>query len=75
MLRVSDNPVLHAVKVLQAQNKSSNVDASVERAKQSLVNLEETEFTPEGNVRQPRRQQDREKLKSLAPAPQMDLFG
>ncbi len=47
----------------------------LERAKQILVNLEESELTPEGNVRQPRRQQDREKLKNLAPAPQMDLFG
>lgn len=47
----------------------------LERAKQILGNLEESELTPEGNVRQPRRQQDREKLKSLAPAPQMDLFG
>jgi DNA mismatch repair protein MutS len=47
----------------------------LERAKQILGNLEESELTPEGNVRQPRRGQDREKLKSLAPAPQMDLFG
>ena len=47
----------------------------LERAKQILGNLEESELTPEGNVRQPRRQQDREKLKSLAPPPQMDLFG
>ena len=47
----------------------------LERAKQILGNLEESELTPEGNVRQARRQQDREKLKSLAPAPQMDLFG
>jgi DNA mismatch repair protein MutS len=47
----------------------------LERAKQILSNLEESELTPEGNVRQPRRQQDRDKLKSLAPAPQMDLFG
>jgi DNA mismatch repair protein MutS len=47
----------------------------LERAKQILGNLEESELTPEGNVRQPRRQQDRNKLKSLAPAPQMDLFG
>ncbi len=47
----------------------------LERAKQILGNLEESELTPEGNVRQPRRQQDRDKLKSLAPAPQMDLFG
>jgi DNA mismatch repair protein MutS len=46
----------------------------LERAKQILDNLEESELTPEGNVRQPRRQQDREKLKSLAPVPQMDLF-
>jgi len=49
--------------------------AVLERAKQILGNLEESELTPEGNVRQPRRQQDREKLKSLTPAPQMDLFG
>ena len=47
----------------------------VERAKQILVNLEESELTPEGNVRQPRRQPERDKLKQLAPAPQMDLFG
>jgi DNA mismatch repair protein MutS len=46
----------------------------LERAKEILRNLEESELTPEGNVRQPRRQQDREKLKQLAPAPQMDLF-
>jgi DNA mismatch repair protein MutS len=47
----------------------------LERAKQILGNLEESELTPEGNVRQPRRQQDREKLKTMAPPPQMDLFG
>ena len=47
----------------------------LERAKQILSNLEESELTPEGNVRQPRRQQDRDKLKQLAPPPQMDLFG
>ena len=48
----------------------------LERAKQILGNLEESELTPEGNVRQSsRRQQDREKLKTLAPPPQMDLFG
>ena len=46
----------------------------LERAKQILGNLEESELTPEGNVRQARRQQDREKLKNLAPAPQLDLF-
>jgi DNA mismatch repair protein MutS len=47
----------------------------LERAKQILVNLEESELTPEGNVRPPRRQHDRDKLKQLAPPPQMDLFG
>ena len=47
----------------------------LERAKQILGNLEESELTPEGNVRAPRRQHDRDKLKTLAPAPQMDLFG
>jgi len=47
----------------------------LQRAKEILRNLEESELTPEGNVRQPtRRQQDREKLKQLAPPPQMDLF-
>ncbi len=47
----------------------------LERAKQILVNLEESELTPEGNVRQPRRQQERDKLKQLTPPPQLDLFG
>jgi DNA mismatch repair protein MutS len=47
----------------------------LERARQILANLEESELTPEGNVRQSRRQQDRDKLKQLAPPPQMDLFG
>lgn len=47
----------------------------LERARQILVNLEESELTPEGNVRQARRQQDRDKLKQLAPPAQMDLFG
>jgi DNA mismatch repair protein MutS len=47
----------------------------LERAKQILSNLEESELTPEGNVRAPRRQQDRDKLKTLAPTSQMDLFG
>jgi DNA mismatch repair protein MutS len=47
----------------------------IERAKEILRNLEESELTPEGNIRQSgRRQQDRDKLKQLAPAPQMDLF-
>jgi len=47
----------------------------LERAKQILVNLEDSELTPEGNVRPARRQQDRERLKHLEPVPQMDLFG
>jgi DNA mismatch repair protein MutS len=47
----------------------------LERAKQILSNLEESELTPEGNVRQSRRQEEREKLKNLTPPPQMDLFG
>jgi len=47
----------------------------LERAKVILSNLEESELTPEGTVRQSsRRQQDRDKLKQLAPPPQMDLF-
>jgi DNA mismatch repair protein MutS len=47
----------------------------LERAKAILRNLEESELTPEGNVRQAtRRQRDREKLQQLAPAPQLDLF-
>jgi DNA mismatch repair protein MutS len=46
----------------------------LERARQILANLEESELTPEGNVRPPRRQHDRDKLKQLAAAPQLDLF-
>ncbi|HEV2455321.1 MAG TPA: DNA mismatch repair protein MutS, partial [Verrucomicrobiae bacterium] len=45
----------------------------LERAKEILHNLEESELTPEGNVRG-RRNQDRDKLKTLAPPPQLDLF-
>ncbi len=48
----------------------------LDRAKEILHNLEESELTPEGAVRQSaRRQHDRDKLKQLARAPQMDLFG
>jgi hypothetical protein len=36
--------------------------------------LEESELTPEGNVRAARRAHDRDKLKSLTPSPQLDLF-
>ena len=45
----------------------------LERAKQILSNLEESELTPEGNVRAQTRQ--RGKLQNLSAAPQMDLFG
>ncbi|HTX20567.1 MAG TPA: DNA mismatch repair protein MutS [Candidatus Aquilonibacter sp.] len=45
----------------------------LERAKQILGNLEESELTPDGNVRPQVRQ--RGKLQNLAPPPQMDLFG
>jgi DNA mismatch repair protein MutS len=44
----------------------------LERARQILANLEESELTPEGNVRPQARQ--RGKLQNLAPPPQMDLF-
>jgi DNA mismatch repair protein MutS len=48
----------------------------LERAKEILRNLEESELTPDGNVRQQARQRaEREKLQKLAPPPQMDLFG
>jgi DNA mismatch repair protein MutS len=51
--------------------------AVLARAKEILRNLEESELTPEGNVRQRAREQraEREKLQKLAPPPQMDLFG
>ncbi|MGH7941230.1 MAG: DNA mismatch repair protein MutS [Limisphaerales bacterium] len=45
----------------------------LERAKEILRNLEESELTPEGNVRA-RRNRDRDKLQTLAPPPQLDLF-
>jgi len=48
----------------------------LDRAKEILRNLEESELTPEGNVRQPARQRaEREKLQKLGPPPQLDLFG
>lgn len=47
----------------------------LERARTILRNLEESELTPEGNVRQPARHRaEREKLQALAPPPQLDLF-
>ena len=48
----------------------------LDRAKTILRNLEESELTPDGNVRRPSRHRaEREALKSLAPSPQLDLFG
>ena len=47
----------------------------LERAKEILRNLEDSELTPEGNVRRAVPQRERDKLKQLAPTPQMDLFG
>ncbi len=48
----------------------------VERAKQILGNLEESELTPEGTVRpQARQRAERDRLRSLAPTSQLDLFG
>ena len=47
----------------------------IERAKIILRNLEESELTPDGNVRHPSRHRgDREKLKRLEAPPQLDLF-
>jgi len=47
----------------------------IERAKVILRNLEESELTPEGTVRQQARHKaEREKLKQLTPPPQLDLF-
>jgi DNA mismatch repair protein MutS len=47
----------------------------LERAKVILGNLEESELTPEGTVRQSARHRaERATLKELAPPPQMDLF-
>src|SRR5439155_478639 len=49
--------------------------AVIDRAKVILNNLEESELTPEGNVRRPSRlRAEREKLQKLAPPPQLDLF-
>jgi DNA mismatch repair protein MutS len=48
----------------------------LERAKEILGNLEESELTPEGNVRQTTRHRaERDKLRKLKPTPQLDLFG
>ena len=47
----------------------------IDRAKVILRNLEESELTPDGNVRHvSRRHAEREKLKRMEAAPQLDLF-
>ena len=47
----------------------------LERAREILQNLEESELTPEGKPRAAsRKRAEREKLKSLPPPPQLDLF-
>ena len=46
----------------------------LERAKEILGNLEESELTPAGRARSSARQREREKLQKLSPAPQLDLF-
>ncbi len=46
----------------------------IDRAKEILGNLEESELTPEGKVRRTARHAEAEKLKKLGPPPQMDLF-
>ena len=47
----------------------------LDRAKVILGNLEESELTPEGDVRPKRRQRaERDALKDLADNPQLDLF-
>jgi DNA mismatch repair protein MutS len=48
----------------------------LERAKEILRNLEDSELTPEGTVRRAAAaNREREKLKQLTPPPQLDLFG
>ena len=46
----------------------------LERSKEILSNLEESELTPVGRARSSARQRDREKLQKLPPPPQLDLF-
>lgn len=48
--------------------------AVVERAKEILSNLEESELTPAGRARNSVRRREREKLQNLTPPPQLDLF-
>ena len=46
----------------------------LDRAKEILSNLEESELTPAGRARSSSRQRERDKLQNLPPPPQLDLF-
>ncbi|HEX7861960.1 MAG TPA: DNA mismatch repair protein MutS [Verrucomicrobiae bacterium] len=46
----------------------------LERAKEILSNLEESELTPVGRAKSSARHRDRQKLQNLPPPPQLDLF-
>lgn len=46
----------------------------LDRAKEILSNLEESELTPAGRARSSVRHRDRQKLQNLPPPPQLDLF-
>ena len=46
----------------------------LDRAKEILSNLEESELTPTGRARSSARQRERQKLQNLPPPPQLDLF-
>jgi DNA mismatch repair protein MutS len=46
----------------------------LERAREILSNLEESELTPAGRARASSRKREREKLQNLPPPPQLDLF-
>ena len=61
---------------IKAGTEQWNADPKgfVERAKEILRNLEESELTPEGKIRQHRPRREVEALKKLGPPPQMDLF-
>lgn len=48
--------------------------AVLDRAREILSNLEESELTPGGRARGSARNRDREKLQKLPPPPQLDLF-
>ena len=59
---------------LRESMTEADIEIILERAKEILGNLEESELTPEGKVREHRPRREVEKLKKLGPPPQMDLF-